>query len=69
MAASVHPHVGGELVIIVSWILGGTGSSPRGWGTLFIIYMIKEERYSRYPLNMLNNLFSKKSQNLLMSTD
>jgi hypothetical protein len=26
--------------------------------------MIKGEMYSRYPLNMLNNLFSKKSQNL-----
>jgi len=39
------------------------------WGTLFIIYVIKGEMYSRYPLNMLNNLFSKKTQNLLMSTD
>jgi hypothetical protein len=40
------------------------GSSPHGWGTLFIIYMIKEERSSRHPLRGLDNLFLKTLNNL-----
>ena len=34
---SVHPHVHGELTVTTSGPLHGLGSSPRAWGTLFLI--------------------------------
>ena len=66
---AVHPHVCGELFHATVSATYYVRSSPRVWGTLFIIYMIKGEISSRYPSNMSNNLFLKKSKNLLMSID
>ncbi len=52
---SVHPHAGGELHqhIYQKWCFHG--SSPRRWGTLFTIYIIKPEISYRSP-PQINNI-------------